>query len=71
MFGRHKITNRRKDKMNVMKKVFALACTAAFVLASCQEESFEGRMDPDNYFVSKTVTSGELTEHKNFELIPA
>ena len=24
-----------------------------------------------DYQVSKTVTSGELTEHKNFELIPA
>lgn len=38
--------------MNAMKKLFAAACTAALVLASCQEESFEGRPDTDNYFVS-------------------
>lgn len=38
--------------MNVMKKVLAAACTAAFVLASCQEESFEGRPDTDNYYAS-------------------
>lgn len=35
-----------------MRKMFAAACTAAFVLASCQEESFEGRPDPDNYYAS-------------------
>ncbi len=36
-----------------MKKLWmAAACTAAFVLASCQEESFEGRPDPDNYYAS-------------------
>lgn len=38
--------------MNVMKKLLAAACTAAFVLASCQEESFEGRHDSDNYYAS-------------------
>lgn len=38
--------------MNVMKKVFALACMAVFAAVGCQEEAFEGRMDPDNYFVS-------------------
>ena len=36
-----------------MKKLWmAAACTAAFVLASCQEESFEGRPDTDNYYAS-------------------
>ncbi len=36
-----------------MKKLWmAAAWTAAFVLASCQEESFEGRPDPDNYYAS-------------------
>ncbi|MBQ8049835.1 MAG: hypothetical protein IJ271_09305, partial [Bacteroidales bacterium] len=35
-----------------MKKVFALACMAVFAAVGCQEEAFEGRMDPDNYFVS-------------------
>ena len=38
--------------MKTMRKMFAAACTAAFVLASCQEESFEGRPDPDNYYAS-------------------
>ncbi|MBQ8048257.1 MAG: hypothetical protein IJ271_01230, partial [Bacteroidales bacterium] len=35
-----------------MKKLLAASCTAAFVLASCQEESFEGRPDTDNYYAS-------------------
>ena len=36
-----------------MKKLWmAAAWTAAIVLASCQEESFEGRPDPDNYYAS-------------------
>ena len=36
-----------------MKKLWmAATCTAAFILASCQEESFEGRPDPDNYYAS-------------------
>jgi len=39
--------------MKTMKKLWmAATCTAAFVLASCQEESFEGRLDPDNYYAS-------------------
>ena len=38
--------------MNAMKKVFALACMAVFAAVGCQKEAFEGRMDPDNYFVS-------------------
>lgn len=39
--------------MKTMKKLWmAATCTAAFVLASCQEESFEGRPDPDNYYAS-------------------
>ncbi len=39
--------------MKTMKKLWmAAAWTAAFVLASCQEESFEGRPDPDNYYAS-------------------
>ena len=39
--------------MKTMKKLWmAAAWTAAFVLASCQEESFEGRPDPDNYYAA-------------------
>ena len=39
--------------MKTMKKLWmAAACTAAFVLASCQEESFEGRDGSDNYYAS-------------------
>lgn len=39
--------------MKTMKKLWmAVTCTAAFVLASCQEESFEGRPDQDNYYAS-------------------
>ena len=38
-----------------MRKMFAAACTAAFVLASCQEESFEGRPDPDNYYAAVEI----------------
>lgn len=38
--------------MKTMRKMFAAACTAAFVSASCQEESFDGRPDPDNYYAS-------------------
>lgn len=36
-----------------MKKLWmAVTWTAAFVMASCQEESFEGRPDSDNYYAS-------------------
>ena len=46
-----------------MRKMFAAACTAAFVLASCQEESFEGRPDSDNYYASvETFGTGTNTE---------
>lgn len=38
--------------MNVMKKVFALACMAVFAAVGCQEEAFEGRPDTDNYYAS-------------------
>lgn len=38
--------------MKAMKKLFATACAVTFVLVSCQEESFEGRPDSDNYFAS-------------------
>lgn len=42
--------------MKTMKKLWmAATCTAAFVLASCQEESFEGRPDPDNYYASVEI----------------
>lgn len=48
--------------MKTMRKMFAAACTAAFVLASCQEESFEGRPDPDNYYASvETFGNGTKT----------
>ena len=43
---------RENGNINAMRKLFAAACTAAFVLASCQEESFEGRPDSDNYYAS-------------------
>lgn len=47
-----------------MKKLWmAAAWTAAFVLASCQEESFEGRPDSDNYYASvETFGTGTNTE---------
>ena len=39
--------------MNTMKKLWvAAACTAAFALASCQQETFEGRLDSGNYYAS-------------------
>ena len=38
--------------MKTLKKLLAASCTAAFVLASCQEESFEGRPDTNNYYAS-------------------
>ena len=45
-----------------MRKLFAAACTAAFVLASCQEESFEGRDGSDNYYASvETFGTGTKT----------
>lgn len=39
-------------KMKVMKKLFAAACAAAIALVSCQEESFDGQHDSDNYYAS-------------------
>lgn len=50
--------------MKTMKKLWmAAAWTAAFVLASCQEESFEGRPDSDNYYASvETFGTGTNTE---------
>lgn len=48
--------------MNTMRKLFAAACTAAFVLTSCQEESFEGRDGSDNYYASvETFGNGTKT----------
>lgn len=38
--------------MKAMKKLFAAACAAAIVLVSCQEESFDGQHDSDNYYAS-------------------
>jgi hypothetical protein len=48
--------------MNAMRKLFAAACTAAFVLASCQEESFEGRDGSDNYYASVETFGNEIVE---------
>ena len=45
--------------MKTLKKLLAASCTAAFVLASCQEEAFEGRRDPDNYVVSVETFSSD------------
>lgn len=42
--------------MKTMKKLWmAVTWTAAFVMASCQEESFEGRPDSDNYYASVEI----------------
>ena len=39
--------------MKTMKKLWmAVTWTAAFVMASCQEESFEGRDGSDNYYAT-------------------
>ena len=44
---------RESGNMKTMKKLcVAVTWTAAFVMASCQEESFVGRPDPDNYYAS-------------------
>lgn len=45
--------------MKTLKKLLAASCTAAFVLASCQEESFEGRPDTDNYYASVETFSSD------------
>ena len=54
-----KIWMKQKENGN-MKKVLAV-CTAALILASCQE-SFEGRTDQDNYYASvETFGTGTRT----------
>ena len=45
--------------MKTLKKLLAASCTAAFVLASCQEESFEGRPYTDNYYASVETFSSD------------
>ncbi len=55
---------KENGNMKTMKKLWmAVAWTAAFVLASCQEESFEGRDGSDNYYASvETFGTGTKTE---------
>lgn len=54
---------KENGNMKTMKKLWmAVTCTAAFVLASCQEESFEGRDGSDNYYASvETFGNGTKT----------
>ena len=45
--------------MKTLEKLLAASCTAAFVLASCQEEPFEGGPNTDNYYVSVEAFSSD------------
>lgn len=38
--------------MKTMKKLWMAASVAAISMTGCQEEQFEGRLDPDNYYAS-------------------
>ena len=63
--------------MKLFKDMIVPALVCLCKIAACHRVSESKELNLasvslyGDYQVSKTITSGELTEHKNFELIPA